>query len=71
MESIKVIQMSLFSKQNQRHRPREQMYDKRGGGQNQEIGTDIYTLLILYIKWITNEKLLYSTGKSIQCSAVT
>ena len=66
-----MIQMNLFSKQIQRHRPREQMYDKRGGGKNWEIGTDIYILLIVYIKWITNEKLLYSAGKSIQCSVVT
>ena len=28
------------------------------------IGTDIYTLLILCIKWTTNENLLYRTGTS-------
>ena len=38
---------------------------------NWEIGTDIYTLLILCIKQITNENLLYSTGNSTQCSVVT
>ena len=34
------------------------------GGMNWEIETDIYTLLILCIKWITNESLLYSTQNS-------
>ena len=36
-----------------------------------EIGIGIYTLLILCIKYITNENLLYSTGNSTQCSVVT
>ena len=40
--------MNLFSKQNQRQRPREQMYDKQGGGKNREIGTDIYTIDTIY-----------------------
>ena len=40
-----------------------------GGGMNWEIGIDIYRLL--YITWITNENLLYSTGNSAQCSVVT
>ena len=30
-----------------------------------EFGIDMYTLL--YLKWITNEDLLYSTGNSAQC----
>ena len=38
---------------------------------NWETGIDIYTLLILCIKYITNENLLYSTGNSTQCSVVT
>ena len=38
------------------------------GGMNWEIGIDIYTLLILCIKYITNEKLLYSTRNSTQYS---
>jgi len=52
--------MIIFVKQKYRHRCREQMYGYQGGcggGMNWEI--DIYTLLILHIKWITNEKLLY------------
>ena len=39
------------------------------GGINWEIGIDIYTLL--YIKYITNKNLLYSTGKSTQYSVMT
>ena len=30
-----------------------------------EFGMDTYTLL--YLKWITNKDLLYSTGNSAQC----
>ena len=41
----------------------------RGRGMNWEIGLDIYTLL--YIKEITSENLLYSTGNSTRCSVVT
>ena len=39
------------------------------GGMNWELEIDIYTLL--YIKWITNGNLLYSTGNCTQCSIVT
>ena len=42
---------------------------ERGEGINWEIGVDIYTLL--YIKYITNKKLLYSTGNSTQYSVMT
>ena len=34
-------------------------------GMVREFGMDIYTLL--YLKWITNKDLLYSTGHSGQC----
>ena len=37
-----------------------------GGGMNWETGIDIYTLL--YIKYITNKNLLYSTGNSVFCN---
>ena len=43
---------------------------KIGGGMNWEIGIDVYTLLILYIRYITNENLLYNIGKYTQCSVV-
>ena len=39
-----------------------------GGGIKWEIGMDIYTLL--YIKYITNKDLLYSTGNSTQYSVM-
>ena len=35
---------------------------------NWDIGIDIYTLL--YIKWITNKDLLYSTGNLAQYSVM-
>ena len=43
--------------------------DKGLGGEiNWEIGIDIYTLL--YIKQITNKKIMYNTGKSTQYSVM-
>ena len=45
--------------------------ERGGGGRNWEIGIDIYTLQILYIKQITHETLLYNPGNSTQCSVVT
>ena len=38
-----------------------------GGGKNggREFGIDMSTLL--YLKWVTNKDLLYSTGNSAQC----
>ena len=42
-----------------------------GAGINWEIEIDVYTLLILCIKYRTNENLLYSTGNSTQCFVVT
>lgn len=44
---------------------------ERGVGMNWETGVDIYTLLILCVKQITSENLLYGTGDFIQCSVVT
>ena len=41
----------------------------RWGGMNWETGINIYVLLC--IKLIINENLLYSTGNLIQCSVVT
>ena len=47
---------------------RKQTYDdpeiSGEGGINQELGTDIY--MLLFIKQITNEDLLYSTGNCTQ-----
>ena len=41
---------------------------ERGAGKKWEIGTDMYTRLILCIKETANEHLLYSTGNSTQHS---
>ena len=58
--------MNLFKKQKQIHRLRKQIYGyQRGkeGGINQ-FGINIY--IFLYIKYITNKDLPYSTGNYIQ-----
>ena len=39
-----------------------------GGGIDWEFGTDMYTLL--YLKYITNKDLLYSTRNSAQYSVI-
>ena len=62
-----MIQMNLFTKQKQTHRLRELTYGHQGGrvgrgGIVREFGIDMYTLL--YLKWITNKDLLYSTENS-------
>ena len=44
---------------------------KREGGMNWEIGIDIYTLLILCMKQMTNENVLYSSGTLTSGSVVT
>ena len=36
-----------------------------GEGIVREFGMDMYTLL--YLRWITNKDLLYSTGNSVHC----
>ena len=41
----------------------------KGSGMNWEIGIDAYTLL--WIRQVTNENLLDSTGNSTQCSVLT
>ena len=41
---------------------------RKGGRLNWEIGLDVYTLVILCVKQITNENLQYSTGNPAQCS---
>ena len=55
--------MILFAKQKQRHDIENKCMDTKGervgGGMNWEIGIDIYTLLILCIKQITNENIQY------------
>ena len=61
--------MNLLTKQKETHRLREQIYGYWGEGWGEwivrECGMDIHTQL--YLKWITNKVLLYSTGNSVQC----
>ena len=44
---------------------------KSCGAKNWEMFIDIYTLLILCLRYITNENLLYSSGNSTECSRIT
>ena len=37
------------------------------GGIVRKFGIDMYTLLLIYLKQLTNKELLYSTGNSAQC----
>ena len=64
-----MIQMNLLTKQKRTHRPWERIYGCWGKGWEEGIvrkfGMDMNTLL--YLKWITNKNLLYSTGNSAQC----
>ena len=66
--------LNLFTKQKQTYRYQKQTYGyQRGnvggeGGMNQEIGMNTHTL---YIRQITNEDLLCSTGISTQYSGIT
>ena len=62
-----MTQMNLFTKQKQTHRQRTDLWLPRGrcgGGMNWKFGIIKYKLL--YVEWINNKALLYSTGNSIQ-----
>ena len=60
--------MNLSMKQKQTHRHREQTCGRQGGGgwggMDWEFGMSRYKLV--YIGWINNKALLYSTGNYIQ-----
>ena len=51
-------------KQKQTHRYEEQTFGCQGGGMDWEFG--ISRCKLLYIEWINNNFLLYSTGNCIQ-----
>ena len=63
-----MTQMNLFMKQKQTHGHREQTCGCQGrgdgGGKNWEFG--VSGCKLLYIGWINNKVLLYSTGNYIQ-----
>ena len=64
MESKKVIQMSLYTKHKQTHRHRKQTDSyQRGREREAQIrNLELMYTHLLYIKYITNKDLLYSTG---------
>ena len=63
--------MNLLTKQKETHRlKRTNLWFwagdwREGEGIVREFGMDLYT--VLYLKWITNKDLLYSTGNSAPC----
>ena len=56
-----------LTKQQETHRLRKRTYGCQGEVIVREFGMVMYTLL--YLKWITNKDLLYSTWNSVQCYA--
>ena len=73
MLNLKRNDTNELTKQKETHRLREQTYGCRGvvGGRGWrkgiagDLGMDMYTLL--YLTWITNKDLLYSSWNSAQC----
>ena len=64
--------MNLFTSGNRDREAENKRMDiqgGRGGEMNWEIGIDAYTLL--WIRQVTNENLMDSTGNSTQCSVLT
>ena len=55
--------------QKETHKLGEELMLTRGEGIFREFGIDMYTLL--YLKWITNKDLVYSTGNSAQYYVTT
>ena len=60
MNQKEIIQMNLFAEQKQTHR----LVVAKGGGVDWE--ADISGCKLLYMEWIENKALLYSTENSIQ-----
>ena len=66
-----MAQMNIFMKQKQTHRHSDQTCGCQGGwgeGRNWESG--ISRCKLLYIEWINNKVLLYSTGNYIQSPGI-
>ena len=59
-----MIQMNLLTKHKETHRLRKQFNGCQGEGIVRDFENVIYTLL--YLKWITNKDILYSTRNSAQ-----
>ena len=58
--------MNLFKKQKQTHRLQKQTYGYQRGRVGGEGGIGKWNM-----EWMINRDLLYSTGKSTQCSVIT
>ena len=61
----KTVQRTLFTKQEQGHQRRKQIYgylEGEEGEKNWKTGIDKYTLLYIYVIQITNKGLLNGTG---------
>ena len=66
MWNLKRKDTNELTKQKETHKLREQGLGGRMGGRDSwGVWMDMYTLL--YLKWITNKDLLYSTWNSAQC----
>ena len=63
-----MAQINISAERKQTHRNREQTCGCQGGGEgsgmDEEFGVSRFKLL--YLEWISNEDLLYSTGNYIQ-----
>ena len=57
--------MNLLTKQKETHRLRKQTHGCWGEGIVKNFRKVMY--MLLYLKWITNKNLLYSTWNSAQC----
>ena len=59
----KWIQINLFRKQQQTHRQKANKYSyQNGSGEKDKLGVGIKIYILMYIKQITNNDLLYRTG---------
>ena len=63
--------MNISMKQKQTHRYREQTCGCQGGGERKDWEFGISRCKLLYIGWINNSVLLYSTGNYIQYLIIT
>ena len=61
----KMIQINVITEQKETHRLRKWTYGCQGEWIVRDFGKVIYTLL--YLKWMTNEDLLYSAWNLAQC----
>ena len=60
--------MNLPTEKKQTHRHGQQAcgYQEEGGGSGMDWETEVRRCKLLYLEWISNKALLYSTGNYIQ-----